>query len=374
MRSKIQIGYLALTIAFGLSLVMFISSCKKSPSYTPPDTTTLSAAIDSAQYYLSNTHEGTQAGEYPSGSQATLKAAVTSAQAVLASASTNATQAQVTAATANLNAAIAAYEAGKITPIAGSALVAYWKFNGNANDSSGNGHNGTLMTCAPTMGGVGLVITPGVTPGGMPTPTNDRFGNANSAYHFSNGGHIEVPFSPTLNPQAITVSVWCRQDTAGRIDHPSDYYMVSLARWNCYKLQTQPTLPFFTVSTDSTIYDRDDAGTPIIIGTTTGAGPWSHVVATYDGNGNESFYINGTLVKTWTNLAHTIKQINPGVDLSIGSDLPNAAYKYDSNGADGNYFIGYGGYWTGDMDDIMIYNTALTATQVMQLYTQQATQ
>ncbi len=375
MRSKVQTRYVMLTVLFGLSLALFVSSCKKSgPSFTPPNTTTLQAAIDSANWYLTNTHEGTQPGEYPSGSQATLKAALTSAQSVLASASTNATQAQVTAATANLNAAIAAYEAGKITPIAASALVAYWKFNGNANDSSGNGHNGTLTACAPTMGGVGLVITSGVTPGGAPTPTNDRFGNANSAFRFSNGGHIEVPFSPALNPQAITVSAWVRQDTAGRIDHKSDCYILSLARWNCYKLQTQPTLPFFTVATDSTIYDRDDAGTPITIGTTTGAGDWSHIVVTYDGNGTEVFYINGTPVKTWTNLAHTIKQINPGVDLSIGSDLPNAAYKYDSNGADGNYYIEYGGYWTGDMDDIMIYNTALTAQQVTQLHNQQATQ
>ncbi len=374
MRSKVQIRYLALTIAFGLSLVMFISSCKKSgPSYTPPNTTSLSASIDSAQFYLSNTHEGTQPGEYPTGSQATLKAALTSAQAVLASTSTNATQAQVTAATANLNAAIAAYEAGKITPIAASAIVAYWKFNGNANDSSGNGNNGTLTACPPTIGGVGLVITPGVTPGGVPTLTADRFGNAASAYNFSNGSHIEVPYSPTLNPKAISVSLWVRQDTAGRIDHSADCYMVSLARWNGYKFQTQSTQrPFFTFSTDSTIFDRD-AATAMTVGKTTGAGPWSHLVVTYDGNGNENFYINGTLVKTYM-LAGTMKSINPQVGLSIGSDLPNAAYKYDSTGPDGNYYVGYGGYWTGDMDDIIIYNIALTAQQVTQVYNQQATQ
>ncbi len=59
-------------------------------------------------------------------------------------ANTASTQAQITAAAANLNAAIAAYKADLITPIASSSLVAYWKFNGNANDSSGNGHNGTL--------------------------------------------------------------------------------------------------------------------------------------------------------------------------------------------------------------------------------------
>src|ERR1700733_5892433 len=218
MRSKIQIKHLALVITLGMSMTFLMNACKKSASFTPPVTTTLSGSIDSAQWYLTNTFEGTQSGEYTKGTQATLQAALTAAQAVLTSAATTATQAQVTAATANLNAAIAAYEAGRITPIALSALVAYWKFNGNTNDSSGNGHNGTLEACPATVSGVGLIITPGVTLGGVPNLTADRFGRANSAYHFSNGGNIDVPYSPSLNPTAISVSVWCRQDTAGRID------------------------------------------------------------------------------------------------------------------------------------------------------------
>jgi len=42
-------------------------------------------------------------------------------------------------------------------------LVAYYPFNGNANDESGNGNNGTVNGA---------------------TLTSDRFGNANSAYSF----------------------------------------------------------------------------------------------------------------------------------------------------------------------------------------------
>ncbi len=37
-------------------------------------------------------------------------------------------------------------------------------------------------------------------------------------------------------------------------------------------------------------------------------------------------------------------------------------------------YIAWGGYWTGDLDDIMIYNTPLTAAQVTQIYNQQVTQ
>ena len=224
MKSKSQIKYVTFTIALGLSLALLMYSCKKGTSFTAPVTTTLTSSIDSAQWYLANTHEGTQPSEYTKGTQATLKAALTSAQTVLATATTTATQAQITAATANLNAAIAAYEAGLITPIASSSLVAYWKFNGNPNDSSGNGHNGTLMACPIDSAGVTLFQSAGVLHGPVPNLTNDRFGNANSAYHFLNGGHIEVPYSIALNPQAMTISLWERQDTAGRTDHSADCY------------------------------------------------------------------------------------------------------------------------------------------------------
>jgi hypothetical protein len=363
MKFKTQIKYLTLAMVLGLSLALQISSCSKKTTFTPPVTTSLTAAIDSAQWWLAHSHEGTQPGEYTKGTQATLSTALTAAQAVLTAAATNGTQAEVTAATANLNAAIAAYEAGLIIPIAPSSLMAYWKFNGNANDSSGNGHIGTLEA-----GPVGLAAVPGPVPG----LTNDRFGNANSAYHFAGGGNIDVPYSPALNPKAMTISLWERQDTAGRTDHRADCYMMGLNRWNGWKFQMQPTRPFFTVRTDTSIYDRD-AALDITIGTTAGSGPWHHLVATYDGAGNEVFYVDGTVVKTWTNLAGAIKVFTPTVDISIGTDLPNSAYTPTDDGT-GRYYVAWGGYWTGDLDDIMIYNVALTASQVTQIYNQQVTQ
>ena len=45
-----------------------------------------------------------------------------------------------------------------------NGLVGWWPFNGNVNDESGNGNNGTVS-------GATLAI--------------DRFGDANSAYNFS---------------------------------------------------------------------------------------------------------------------------------------------------------------------------------------------
>lgn len=70
-----------------------------------------------------------------------------------------------------------------------SGLVGYWPFNGNANDLSANGNNGTVSGA---------------------TLTTDRFGNANSAYYFNGtSAYITVPNSTSLNPQnAISLCAW----------------------------------------------------------------------------------------------------------------------------------------------------------------------
>ena len=59
-----------------------------------------------------------------------------------------------------------------------NGLVGYWGFNGNANDQSGNGNNGTVNGA---------------------TLTTDRNGNANSAYSFDGNDFIEIADNPTLN-------------------------------------------------------------------------------------------------------------------------------------------------------------------------------
>src|SRR5882724_9460321 len=70
-----------------------------------------------------------------------------------------------------------------------NGLVAYYPFNGNANDASGNGNNGTVTSAALAA---------------------DRFGNPNSAYAFDGvSSLITVPDSPALRiTNDITVTCW----------------------------------------------------------------------------------------------------------------------------------------------------------------------
>jgi hypothetical protein len=72
-----------------------------------------------------------------------------------------------------------------------AGLKAWYPFNGNANDASGNNNNPSFNNA---------------------TITTDRFGNPNSAYHF-NGlyQYIRIPNKPSLNfSNQITLSVWVR--------------------------------------------------------------------------------------------------------------------------------------------------------------------
>src|SRR5580704_12112208 len=69
-----------------------------------------------------------------------------------------------------------------------NGLVAYYPFNGNANDASGNGNNGMVFGA---------------------TLATDRFGNANSAYYFDGiSAYITVPLSNTVFSGDFTASIW----------------------------------------------------------------------------------------------------------------------------------------------------------------------
>lgn len=366
MKSSIfQFKFLKTSLALALLFGIVISSCSKSssgPAPVPVDKTALQAAIVIAQGLNDNTVEGTKPGQYEVGNKAALTAALNASKLVAADA--NATQASVNNTTAQLQAAITAYQGHLIKEIAAANLIGYWKMNGNANDSSGNNNNGVVTVGHAYFGA------------GTPTLTADRFGRANMAYHFDHGGNIDVPYKTSLNPQQMSISLWVRWTSTGRTLNTDTYTFLAMNRWNGYKFQLQSGhLPFYTVKVirpagDTTIYDRDDAGIAVAENT------WRHLVVTFT-SGVENFYINGDLVKTWDASTpnpvpgNAITLANP-IDLVIGQDLPTNKYVTVDDGT-GNFFVNYGGFFTGDMDDVMFYNIALTGPQVKSIFLNQNT-
>ena len=355
--------FIKATLIWTLLLGIIFTSCSKKDS-TPPvplDKVALQAAVTSAQGFNDNTVEGTKPGQYEAGTKAALKTALDASKLILAS--TTATQAEINNTTAQLNAAIDAYKSHFIKEIAAANLVGFWKMNGNANDSSGNDNNGVITTGHAYFGA------------GVLASVADRFGRAGMAYHFDNGSNINVPYKASLNSPAMSISLWAKWSSTGRTINSDTYTFVAMNRWNGYKFQLQSGhLPFYTVKVskgtavgDTTIYDRDDAGVAIAENT------WRHIVVTFT-SGEMNFYIDGDLVKIWDAASsgpvpgNALPLANP-IDLVIGQDLPTSAYTT----VDGDFQVAWGGFFTGDMDDVMYYNIALDGPQVHSIFINQNT-
>jgi len=356
-----QFKFIKATLIWTLLLGSIFTSCSDKEDNPPPpaDKTALQASVTAAQALYDGTVEGTKPGQYVVGSRTAYKTVLDQAKAVLAD--PNATQTAVTNANAQLEAATTTYQGNKINEIAAADLIGFWKFNGNANDSSGNDNNG--------------VVTPGHAyfGAGTPTLTADRFARANMAYHFDKGGNINVPYKASLNPPEMTISLWAKWTSTGRTLNTDTYTMVALNRWNGYKFQLQSGhLPFYTVKVvtpagDTTIYDRDDAGVAIAENT------WRHVVVTFK-SGEMKFYIDGDLVKTWDAASSgpvpgNALTLPTPIDFVIGQDLPTSQYLT----VDGDFQVAWGGFWTGDMDDVMFYDIALDGPQVQSIFVNQNT-
>jgi hypothetical protein len=232
-----------------------------------------------------------------------------------------------------------------------NGLVASYSFSGNALDASGNGNNGTVTTGHEFWGA------------GTPVLTTDRFGNADNAYYFDAGGNIEIPYTSILNSPMMSLSWWVYME-----EQPNNDYMISLDRWNCFKVNLQDiNRVFFTVKVEDPatpgefIYsDRDHDGDGLV------AEQWYHLAVSF-GAGHMKFYIDGVMVKDWDNVpdAAILDISNDPVNLTIGQDLPTSVYSTDDTSP---YYVNWGGYFKGKLDDINIYNRVLTDEEVTALY------
>ena len=356
--------YLLLLALLLCGVLATVSSCKKDETAATPaanaNKTTLSALIDSTTAVHNAATEGTRPGTYAAGSKATYLTAINLATTTKNDA--NAAQAAVNTAVANLRRAAVAFKNSLVQEVSAANLVAQWKFEGNANDATGNGNNGTLST-GPV--GPAPVFPARPTDGAvLPQLVADRFNRPNQAYAFDNGAYIEVPYRLALNPQALTLSVWCKRN-----DTNADNYLVSLNRWTGYKFQLQSAdKPFLTVNTTATIADRDAVTGVVPLNT------WTHVVASYV-DGSMKFYLNGALVKTWTDVSGSLRATPQPVALAIGQQLPKATYNSTPTGGQApDYFQYYGpAFFKGQMDDIRLYNRALSDAEVQSIFTIEST-
>jgi hypothetical protein len=208
-----------------------------------------------------------------------------------------------------------------------TSLACYLPFCGNANDISGNGNNGTVN-------GASL--------------TTDRFGNPNSAYSFNGtNSFIQVPHSASFTYSNNIISIGFWMQVSAWPTNSLEYYI--LAKHSGVG-NTQMGYHSYVYNSFLNIRYRDGvSGTwgSASNNTTTlpAPGTWFHVVYTVNGTSNK-MYINGILVDT------QVAQI-------IGANTSDLFIGYDPVG---------GQYYSGLLDDIVIYNKVLSLTDVQQLY------
>mgnify|MGYP000882049219 FL=1 len=193
----------------------------------------------------------------------------------------------------------------------------------------------------------------------MPSWTD---GVKGKAVYFNKGAHLEVPFTNSFLPANLTISVWVKPDEL--YEHN---YIVSQNYWNGYKLQTQGGgKPFFTYKKiDGGIIDADNETDNSVK-----VGQWNHLVVSVNATTKElRFYVDGTLTKTWTEtdknigpLLQTLENVQPFIIGGVATDAELAANFMEWTTAENL------GYFKGAIDELKIYNIALTDGQVSKLY------
>jgi hypothetical protein len=214
----------------------------------------------------------------------------------------------------------------KVTQAAGIAsmddLVAYYPFNGNANDESGNENNAAVVGA---------------------TLTTDRLGNMNQAYSFNGvDNYLKVKFNNALKKintdNSLTITSWI---------NIKNWYQ----SWNCFNIICQYDWEFQVNKIPENIY-LGTGNSTVAANWTPNFNQWYHVAITYSrAVGKADFYVDG-------------------------SPLAQVNYTGGFGKTDSTMFIGYSPlgpteYSDGKIDQIRIYNRKLTTPEIQAIYNEE---
>lgn len=213
-------------------------------------------------------------------------------------------------------------------------LVASYPFNGNANDASGNNHHGTLVN--------GITLTA------------DRFGNANSAYHFDGiDDYIKIADDGAFSTPQFSMVVWFQSESNAlqNLIAKRDYATLAGTGGAQYQMfinyPPYPGIGSNIVGNNSTC-NSITTSSYLNTGNNVCSNKWICCVITFDGS-RHKMYINGELKRDeltgFTGL------------LSCKSELRF-----------GNWFQAELITFKGVMDDIRWYNRALNKEEVDALF------
>jgi len=201
-------------------------------------------------------------------------------------------------------------------------LLAYYPFNGNASDESGNGNNGSVNGA---------------------TLTVDRFNKTNSAYTFDGiNDWISVNESSLFVSQTISLSIWIDNTTPFSVNNQ---FLV------CGSQTNAPWAFGFDVKGNLGVYKNQGCGQFInnSFSNRSEQSRWNNYVIIFSST-QCIVYVNGALIETIQ--SSTINGACTSASLYIGRDV----YLQSE-------------YFKGSLDDIRLYNRALSQSEITYLAT-----
>ena len=209
-----------------------------------------------------------------------------------------------------------------------NGLVAYYPFDGNANDASGNENHGTVVNAILTA---------------------DRFGSPNSAYEFNGtSSRIVVPDNDSIDLIGdFSIGAWIKPRTLIGLNDIVTKHVAGPNFDGSWAFKIESERPTFAATP---YFDPQvSAGQSVLTGI------WQHVLFTYRrSNGEWRYYINGQ--QTAFGIRTYFIQ-NTTIPLLIGCE--------GHQGHSPPYYW----FFDGVIDDIHIYNRVLSAEEVATLAT-----
>jgi Concanavalin A-like lectin/glucanases superfamily len=217
-----------------------------------------------------------------------------------------------------------------------SGLQVYYPFNGNANDASGNGFNGTVTGA---------------------TLTTDRYNTSSSAYSFDgkNGTRIKTNYFGVLGGASRTISVWAKQSAALGNNSP----LVSYGNLN--NVWGEGCIVSFGKLNNSPSVFFDNVASAAGVSFNVADNVWHHYVIVYD----KTLGTTANAVKVYIDGVYYANNVfyNPyTINTVKGTSLVIGEY---------NAEIGDFRTFNGSLDDIGVWNRALSTTEIQLLYSNQ---
>jgi len=214
-------------------------------------------------------------------------------------------------------------------PFPAAGLVAYYPFNGNADDESGNGNHGTVNGAALTA---------------------DRFGTDNSAFYFDAIDIIRVPHSATIDfnasSESYSVNFWVKSEPG----NPSLEGGVLIAKDGTpgypFKIQSHHTGSYIV---NAAVYD-------------------------YNNNTGSGVQLPDFWDDNWHQVSFVVDHDRDSIYIFLDRKLIQQEVNNTLTAGHNTWDLTIGNGWAGDkpfngyLDDIRLYDRALYPVEITELY------